>query len=340
MKAVLVPEHGRLEVVAIRDPAPGPHDCLVRIDACAICTGTDQNIMTGRFPWLTGTPFVIGHESTGVIVAAGPRVRNFRLGQRVTRPAGILPNDRVDGIGSNWGGCAELGLVRDVEAARADGAEYASMPAGSRVPLPDDTDAVSAALSINQREIMSVVARMSLGALTRVVVIGTGYNGLLFSLFFRHFGAGRVVVVGSAGRELLARRSFGAEGFADYTRRDAAAAVRDQLGGAPTHLVDAVGTVASLTLARDLLDPATAFGRYGLHEFDRIGPLTEELQKSHPALAMGADEVAATDAWLRAWREGLFDRDGICDGLMPMDDVMKAFDQLARRQAVKLVLTM
>ena len=340
MKAGVVPQHGTLEVREIADPRPGPYDCLVRIDACAICTGTDRNIMTGRFPWITETPFVLGHESTGVIVETGDRVRNFRPGQRVTRPAGILIGERVDGIGSNWGAYAELGLVRDGEACAEDGVDGSGAHAQSRVPLDDDVDAVSGALSINQREIMSVMARMDLNGESRVAVIGSGYNGLLFSLFSRHFRAGRVVMVGSARREEVARSSFDADGFTDYRDGAAAAAARKQLGGEPTHLVDAVGTMASLTLAEKLLAPSTAFGRYGLHEFDAIGPLTEQLQQSHPALDMKADEVSATVMWLEAWRGGLFDRDGMCDGLTPLANVVDAFDRLARREALKLVLTM
>ena len=339
MKAAVVPTHGRLEVWDIAEPQPGPYDGLVRIDACAICTGTDRNIMLGNYPWPVETPFVLGHESTGLIVDVGERVRNFRPGQRVTRPAGILPGDRRDGVGSNWGGYAQFGLVSDTVAAAEDGVEFNPEWAQSRRPLPQDLDPASGALSVNQREIMSVVARLGLGPDSRVAVIGTGYNGLLFSMFSRHFGAGRVVVVGSPGRERLARGPFEADAFTDYHEESAARSVRGQLGGEPTHVIDAVGTVASVTLAKGLLNPETAFGRYGLHEYDKSGPLAEQIERSHPVLDVSADEVSATDMWYEAWQAGLFERDGMCDGLVPIEEVVEAFGRLERREALKLVLT-
>ena len=84
MKAAIVPEHGRLEVVDISPPAPGPYDCLVRIDACAICAGTDLNLIAGNFTSLEATPFVLGHESTGLIVELrGERTRPNACGVRL-----------------------------------------------------------------------------------------------------------------------------------------------------------------------------------------------------------------------------------------------------------------
>ena len=79
MKAAVVVEDGRLELQDIAVPQPGPYGCLVKIDACVACTGTDLNIISGQFPWREELPVVLGHESTGVIVEAGEKVRNFRI---------------------------------------------------------------------------------------------------------------------------------------------------------------------------------------------------------------------------------------------------------------------
>jgi len=340
VKAAVVPEHGRIEVWEIPDPEPGPYECLVRIDACAICTGTDASIVSGHFPWLVEPPFVLGHESTGLVVQAGGKVRSFRPGDRVTRPAAVLPGQRRGGVGSNWGGFAELGLVRDVEAAAADGVDLPPVSAQSRRPMPPGLDPVSAALSVNQREILSVAAGLGLGPDSRVLVIGSGYNGLLFSLYAKHFGAGRVVMVGNGARAFLAKESFGTDAFADYRREPDAAELRALLGGEPTHVIDAVGTVRSLSLAKEVLGPQSAFGRYGLREYDAIGPLVEDIERTHPVLPMNADELAVTAEWHELWKAGFFDRPGMCDGTMPLEAIGEAMRRLARREAVKLVLTM
>jgi len=338
MKAGIVSQHGRVECAQMPDPVPGPYDCLVKIDACATCTGTDLNIIRGSFPWLTDVPFVLGHESTGVIVEVGEKVRNFSPGQRVTRPAAVLPGERSEGIGSNWGGFAEMGLVRDSQAAAEDGAGPAGMSSLSRVPLPDDVDPVSAALSINLREILSVVDRFELGPDSRVVVVGSGYNGLLFSFFSARRGAGQVLMVGNPAREPLARATFGAGHFADYRGESVPESVKRSLGSEPTHVVDAVGSVASVRLCAGLLARDTAFGCYGVHEYEAAQPLVAELLKAHPKLNMKTDEPGATDRWYAMWREGAFAREGFYGGVLPLDRIAQAFELLERRQAVKLIL--
>ncbi len=339
MKAAVVVEDGRLELQDIAVPQPGPYGCLVKIDACVACTGTDLNIISGQFPWREELPVVLGHESTGVIVEAGEKVRNFKVGQRVTRPAAVPPGQRIDGIGSTWGGFAEYGLVADGVAAQADGAEGGGMGGLSRVPMPDDVDAVSAALSVNQREILSVSAKQGYGPHSRVVVVCSGYNGLLFSFFAKHFGAGRVVMVGNAQREPLAEAAFRADEFVNYRRDDAAAAVERRLDDEPSHVIDAVGSVASVKLAEQMLADDTGFGCYGVHEQVAAKPLVDAIHETHPPLDMSTDEPGATEQWHGMWRAGVFAREGMCGGILPFDEIGLVFNLLRRREAVKIVVS-
>lgn len=340
MKAAIVQEPGRLDLNEIDVPEVGPYDCLVNIDACATCTGTDLSIIDGSFVFLKPYPVALGHESTGLIVEAGERVRYFQPGQRVTRPACILPGQTVDGIASNWGGFAEYGLVHDGVAESEDGGEGGGMAGISRVPLPADVDAVSAALSINQREILSVVKRMELRGGARLAVVGSGYNGLLFAFFAKHYGAAKVAMLGSAARAGLALGGFRADAFFDYQDQAAAQAALDALDGAPTHVVDAVGSQASVDLSRKLLAEGTAFGCYGVHEHAAIQPAVEEIAKDHSALEMGTDEPGTVDDWYGMWKAGAFAFEGMIGGIMPFSETVAAFDRVKRREAVKLVLVM
>jgi threonine dehydrogenase-like Zn-dependent dehydrogenase len=338
MRAAVVTQPGRLEILDIPDPHPGPYDCLVRIDACAICTGTDSHIAFGSFPWRAPYPFVLGHESTGVILTTGSKVRYFQVGQRVTRPAAVLSGERANGLGSTWGGFAELGLVRDTAALAQDGLPVDGMLASSRNPLPAEVDPDSAALSINQREILSVVRRIKLDSAARVVVVGSGYNGLLFSLFSRQYGAGRVVLVGSprwAGRVL---DHFEADGYVDYQSPQSAAQARDLLGGDATHVIDAKGSHASLALCAALMAPGTAFGAYGIDDLLETGETLKALSNDRPGLDMSTDEASYVGEWRALWQSGFFSRPGMCDRVMPLDEIHAAFDLLAAREAMKIVI--
>jgi len=328
----------RGNVEEIADPEAGRFQCLVKVDACAICTGTDSSIIRGDFPWLIDPPFILGHESTGTVIEVGEGVESFEVGQRVTRPAGILPGDRRDGIGSLWGGFSQLGLIVDTKAAKEAGDSYPGMAENSRTPLPKDVDPLSAALSVNQREILSIVDRLDVGEDSKVVVMGSGYNGLLFSLFLKHAGAGVVLMTGNAKRESLARKVFEADFFLDYRTDPTRREVERLLGGTPTHLIDAVGTRRSVGLARDIMGPRTRYGRYGLHEFDKVGDVEREIRSHHPLLDLRADEASATDKWYALWKDGFLRRPGIYDGTMPLKRIREAFEILEKREAVKLVV--
>ena len=89
MKAWVLKDPGELEWVDKPVPAPGRAEVLVRIDAVAICA-TDLEIIFHGPPALIqgGDPynknFTPGHEYMGTIVALGPGVDEYRIGERVT----------------------------------------------------------------------------------------------------------------------------------------------------------------------------------------------------------------------------------------------------------------
>lgn len=335
MKAAIVTAKDQLEVADIPMPKVGAYDCLVKIDACAVCTGTDSSIIGGTFPWPQKYPFVLGHESTGIVVEVGEKVRNFKVGQRVTRPAAVMAGEERDGLTSQWGGYAQYGMVRDVQAAAEDGMEANGMLKISRTPLPDDVDPISAALSVNQREILSVVRWFELNAQSKVLVIGTGYNGLLFSLFCKHYGAGQVVVIGNPIFEALAKSRYRADEFVNYRDPQAKTLALNQVG-TPTHVIDAVGTTESVNFSLSLLSDGTAFGCYGVHHFNETAAVRDGISKSNPQLNMSTDEPNTVGEWHTLWKQGFFNQ--LYDRVMPFEQIGDAFASLARREVVKIVL--
>ena len=48
MKALLLSEYGRLEMVEVPMPRPGPEKVLIRVEACGIC-GSDVHGFDGRY---------------------------------------------------------------------------------------------------------------------------------------------------------------------------------------------------------------------------------------------------------------------------------------------------
>ena len=82
MKALLLSEYSKLDVVDLPRPVAGPDEVVVQVAACGIC-GSDVHGYDGssgrRIP-----PLVMGHEAAGVVAEVGTDVTRFAVGDRVT----------------------------------------------------------------------------------------------------------------------------------------------------------------------------------------------------------------------------------------------------------------
>jgi (R,R)-butanediol dehydrogenase / meso-butanediol dehydrogenase / diacetyl reductase len=115
MKSVQTATAGKVDIVDVDRPVPGPKDALVRIRACGIC-GTDSH-----FPHIGGMPtgsdgqtrsIPLGHEPAGEIVAVGAEVAGPKVGHRVVvNPQGVPSG--IIGCGGRHGGLSEYLLIED-----------------------------------------------------------------------------------------------------------------------------------------------------------------------------------------------------------------------------------
>ncbi len=65
-----------------RDPAPGPRDVLVRMEAAAV-NPSDLLLLRGRYFARPEPPAPVGGEGVGIVVDAGPQADQALLGKRV-----------------------------------------------------------------------------------------------------------------------------------------------------------------------------------------------------------------------------------------------------------------
>ena len=81
MKAWVLVEPERLELLEVDVPVLRADQVLVKIDRACICNGSDPGIYHGHEAY--PTPLIFGHEASGRIVEAGGAVRGFAAGDRV-----------------------------------------------------------------------------------------------------------------------------------------------------------------------------------------------------------------------------------------------------------------
>jgi alcohol dehydrogenase len=216
-----------------------PPDCpadgvLVDVRATGVCR-SDWHAWRGHDP--VPLPHIPGHEFAGVVAAAGPRVRSFAVGDRVTSPfvngcgrcewcrtgqAQVCPDQTQPGF-THPGSFAELVAVRAADL--------------NLVALPDGIDFVAAA-ALGCRfatAFRAVVAQGRVAAGETVAVFGCGGVGLSAVMIAVALGA-RVTAIDPSA----AARERAAELGAEVLRKGV------QSGDGGVHLsIDAVGSAAT-----------------------------------------------------------------------------------------------
>ena len=338
MLAAVVEKPGELVVREVPEPVMGAYDALCDILYCATCTATDRHIIEGNFPFGMEYPAVLGHESVGRVRELGSKVRNFAIGDHVTR-AGATPHPEV-GLHIGWGAFAERGIVRDYLAMEADGVANDGFPFFKmNQVIPPRISAADATIIINWRETWSYLTRMKAGYNDRVLVLGTGGVGLSFVNHAANLLAKEVVVVGNPKLFDVSRR-VGATDCYDYHAEDLA----EQIGaGHPEgfdFIVDAVGRVGQLDRVLSLVKAGGAVTVYGVDEYFSVAIKPQLAGKSFRFMNEGYAEGEATEAILRLIGVGRLDAGNFYDRqrIFPLAHIKEAFAAAWGREMLKAVV--
>jgi threonine dehydrogenase-like Zn-dependent dehydrogenase len=246
MRAWVLGDPDQLTLTKKPVPVPKRAEVLVRIDAVAICA-TDLEIIHHGPPALIqgGMPFnknfTPGHEYMGTVVALGPGVDEYRIGQRVTVEihAGCGQCKRCrEGM---YTACHNYGLnYGDVDKGhRANGfttdggfAEYAVNSINTLVAISDEMSDEEATLVVTAGTAMYGLTELGgLVAGESVVVTGPGPIGLLGVAVAKALGASPVILTGTRDNRLQIGRELGADYVVNAKNEDPVAAVRKLNGG-------------------------------------------------------------------------------------------------------------
>ena len=289
MKAAVVVAPDELVITDLHDPEVGPYEALCENLYGAVCTGTDRHIVAGIFEFAQPCPTILGHETIGRVIEVGDRVRHFKAGDLVTRVG--APTSAKGEYTVTWGGFATLGVARDHWAMARDGlssAEYSAHRVNQIIPTGIGPD--EATMLITWRETLSYATRMGVSAGARVLVIGSGGNGLAFANHAANLGARCVAVLGAANREEVAY-AVGATHYACYSRDEAAAELHEVVGEGFDFVIDAVGRQGNADMGLAVVAPGGCVGIYGMDDFGKcsIDPAVSG-NRSFRFYAAGYDE--------------------------------------------------
>jgi NADPH2:quinone reductase len=216
MKAAYYEQTGEPEVIHFGDlpkPVPKQGEVLVRVGAAAL-NPIDTYIRAGLVAMPLPKPFIPGCDLAGTVEAVGPKVRLFRVGDRVW--------------GSNQGLFGRQGTL----------AGYAAVAEEWLYPTPagvsDETAAAVALVGITAHLGLFRCAGLKAGE-TAFVNGGTGGVGAMVVQMAKAVGAKVITTVGSEEKAAMCRQ-WGADGVINYKSDNVDARIKELAGEAGVYV--------------------------------------------------------------------------------------------------------
>src|SRR5579863_697031 len=246
----------RLETVPV--PKIGPGELLVRVHTCGIC-GTDlKKISSGSH----SAPRIFGHETSGVVAAAGEEVARFKAGDRVVVFHHIPCGECYYCRHKTFAQCEtykKVGCTAGFEPSGGGFAEYVRVMDWivdhGTVLIPDGVSFEQACFVEPVNTCMKGIETLQLMPGESVLVIGQGPIGIILSTLAKRSGT-RVITSDLYPERLTISKRFGLENGIDASRADTVKTVREQTEGRGADAaILAVGGNGLIRTAMDAVRP-------------------------------------------------------------------------------------
>ncbi len=361
MKAAVCREVGQVSVEELDEPAPAAGEVKLRMVATGVCR-TDLSIFEGHLP--VPFPIVLGHEGVGVVEAVGPDVRELAPGDAVVcsiiagcgscfqclRQAAGLCEEVTFYTGKMLDGTTRLSKSGEAIhglSFQASFAEKAIVPERCAVRVRPDAplDKLAGLACGISTGLGAAMVRDPVEPGSSVVVIGTGGVGLSVLMGAKLRGAARLIAVDVVASKLTKARELGlATETIDASRvDDVPEAVRASTDGrGADHAFDVVGAPGTLEQAIESIRPGGHVVVIGVTSNEmpaRIYTSALLRQKTLTGTMGGSIEPRRhipefTDLYLA----GRLDLDGLMDTSYRLDEIGRAFEDLAAGRITRGVI--
>jgi D-xylulose reductase len=265
--------------------SPGSTDVIVQIKETGIC-GSDVHYYShgsiGKF--IVKSPMVLGHESSGVVVAVGSACKELLVGDRVALEPGVPCRQCSACKGGKYNICNSMAFAATPP---FDGTlcKYYKLVEDFCYKLPDHISFEEGALVEPLAVAVHICRQAKIVHGSSVVVFGAGPVGLLCSAVARTFGATTVISV-----DLLESRLKHAHAFygATHTRvasklpavETAAQIILDAgLGDGADVVIDASGAEPSVQTGIHVLRSGGTYVQGGMGKYDISFPIGAIIEK-------------------------------------------------------------
>lgn len=211
MKAAFMTDVQKIEISEMEFKEPKDDEVTVKLEYCGVC-GSDVHffehgcIGNTKVPY----PFILGHESAGVVTAAGKDVHGIRVGDRVALEPGIPCGKCEFCKEGRYNLCPD---VKFLAAPPTNGAfrQYINYPAFMTYKLPEHVSTLEGALIEPLAVGLQAVDTANMKPGKSVLILGSGAIGLVTLMACRAIGAKTIVVADLFRKRLDKAKELGAD---------------------------------------------------------------------------------------------------------------------------------
>jgi S-(hydroxymethyl)glutathione dehydrogenase/alcohol dehydrogenase len=349
MKATAAVMHKVDEPLSIEEielDEPARNEVLIRTAFAGVCH-SDLHYMEGLYP--RPCPCVLGHESSGVVLAVGSDVSYVKPGDHVITCVSVFCGECEYCLSGRMSLCVSPATRRP-----ADGPQRMRL---NGVPMPGQGPLSSFAdhmlvhehavvkiredMPLDRAALIGCAVTTGVGAVFRtakvepgstVAVIGLGGIGLSAVNGAAIAGAGRIIAIDRVASKSNLAREFGATDFVDASAGDVVKTLREMTGGGVDYSFECVGLKPTVEQSFRILKrggTATVIGmmpvgmRFELSGAEILG------EKRIQGCAMGSNRFR-TDMprFVDFYMRGLLKLDLMISGRVRLDQINEAYAEL------------
>ncbi|KFY43557.1 hypothetical protein V495_03886 [Pseudogymnoascus sp. VKM F-4514 (FW-929)] len=259
--------------------APDSSDVIIQIKQTGICGSDVHYYKHGAIgDFIVKEPMVLGHESSGVVVAAGSGCQTLAVGDAVALEPGVPCRKCTPCKQGSYNQCAEMAFAATPP---FDGTlcKYYTLPEDFCYKLPKNVSFEEGALVEPLGVAVHISRQASILPGSSVVVFGAGPIGLLCCAVAKTFGATTVVAVDIVQSRLdLAKEAFGATHTvlarsAPSTENAARIISEASLGAGADAVIDASGAEPSIQTGIHTLRSGGTYVQGGMGKYEINFPI-------------------------------------------------------------------
>jgi threonine dehydrogenase-like Zn-dependent dehydrogenase len=318
MRAARIVSPREFEILEVDKPKPGPGEALVRMQHLSVCGSDlrtyDRALREEDYPLKIGVPC---HECLGVV-------------EESLDPS-VVPGQWV--VALTYAG----GLV-----------EYAAVPASRCVPVPAASDPSLWVLCQPAGTVIYACQQIGSVLGQRVVILGQGPIGLMFTDLLARFGAAQIIVTDLHDYRLDAARRAGATHAINATREHVAEAVREITHGAMADIaIEACGRPEAAHQVFEVLRQAGLAVIFGIAHSEDVFPFNwsamyEKVPRIIVTNSQRSGEIATSvRTCVDLVAQGRLDFSYLVTHRLPFNELQQAYDLYSRKEsnALKVVIS-